>query len=120
MSIAVAFMCRKGHKLDVLNPVWNLDSGELVLDEGSLLSTGAWVVSEERADELVGKDLILCETRNGEAYVGGRIVGYVFTRDEKNNPRTTFNFTYNKSLNGTTVDNWVEQNPVHYIGGSNA
>lgn len=120
MSISVAFICKKGEKLDVVDPNWNLDSGELVLEGGSVLATGAWVVTQKRAEELVGKDLILCATRTEGAYAGGTIIAYEFFKDEKNNPRTTFHFTYNKSLIGTKVDNWVEQNPVHYIGGSNA
>ena len=115
MSIAVAFMCRKGNKLQVLNPVWNLGSGDLILDEGSLLSTGAWVVSEKKADKLVGKNLVLCETRLGEAYAGGLITGYSLDKDENNNPRTTLHFTLDKKLIGFKVRNWVEQNPVHYI-----
>ncbi len=109
----LALLCRQGRKLNLIEPIW--DISELKPKKDSVMETGSWVVSEEKAKDLVGETLILCETRVSPAYVGGVIIDYTFERDEKGNPRTTFQFMYDPAMTGAHVIGWNEQNPVHYI-----
>ena len=115
MGVALALLCRQGTKLDVPEPLWEVSGSNLKLASGSLMKTGAWVVSESKAKDLVGRDLILCNNKGAPAYSGGKVLDYVFTKDEKGNPRTTFIFKLNQDLVGTEVYSWPEQNPVHYM-----
>ena len=39
--------------------------------------TGYWVISNSRQKELLGQNVVLTERQLGEAYLGGRIVGFV-------------------------------------------
>jgi hypothetical protein len=39
--------------------------------------TGDWVISNSRQQQLLGERVILTEGQRGEAYLGGRIVGFV-------------------------------------------
>ena len=39
--------------------------------------TGDWVISSERQESLLGAKVILAESQEAGAYIGGRIVGFV-------------------------------------------
>lgn len=113
--IKVALMCKEGKKLKVVDPKWDVTN--LTLMDGSLMSTGDWVISEAKAKRLLGSKVVLCESRTSPSYVGGEIVSYVTEppSDGSTMPRTTLEFRLERSLFGRKVSNWVEQNPVHYM-----
>ena len=41
--------------------------------------TGDWVISNNRQEELLGTKVVLTESQDSKAYLGGRIVGFVPT-----------------------------------------
>ena len=82
--------------------------------ESSLYQTSEWVVSEQKAKDLVGKNLVLCEDRNAKSYMGGKIIGFLIKR-RGTQPRVTFFFERNPTLADFEVGDWPEQNPVHYL-----
>ena len=39
--------------------------------------SGEWVISNKKQEELLGEKVILTESQEGDAYLGGNIVGFV-------------------------------------------
>lgn len=62
-SISLALMC-KSHDYNYL-PTTNT------------FITGDWVISNKRQEELIGTSVILTESQQSTAYIGGKIVGFV-------------------------------------------
>jgi len=111
--IKLALMCRKGEKLNVVKPNW--DVSNLSLLDGTIMETGVWVVGLKKAEELIGHQLVLCSSRNSPSYVGGTILSANKTSVVNNLPRVTLQFKLERQLSGRLVPDWVEQNPVHYL-----
>ena len=101
-EVSLALMCRGRKGINLIEV------------ESSLYKTSEWVVSEQKAKDLVGKNLVLCEDRNAKSYMGGKIIGFLIKR-RGSQPRVTFFFERNPTLADFEVGDWPEQNPVHYL-----
>lgn len=108
----LALMCKDGKNLKLVNSSgWEIGREGIMPIEGSF-STGNWVISEKKANSLIGGDLILVSSMNSPSYIGGKITK--FRRDEKTG-RTTFFFNEDKKLRGIVVHRWTSKNPVCYL-----
>lgn len=101
-EVSLALMCRGRKGINLIEV------------ESGLYKTSEWVVSEQKAKDLVGKNLVLCEDRNAKSYMGGKIIGFLIKR-RGSQPRVTFFFERNPTLADFEVGDWPEQNPVHYL-----
>ena len=81
--------------------------------------TGKWVISNSMQQELLGKQVILTESQEDPAYLGGTILGFVPVTEKTAQTKCRVVFSADPSLVGDTssVDhsNWGNQRSVCYI-----
>ena len=108
----LALMCKDGKNLKLINSSGWKVCKEGVTPIGGSFSTGNWVISREKAESLIGGDIILVGSMQGPSYIGGKVTKY--RRDDKTG-RTTFFFKEDKKLRGIVVHRWTSKNPVCYL-----
>ena len=81
--------------------------------------TGDWVISNTRQQELLGENVILTEGQKSEAYLGGRIVGFVPSNKPTHHTQCKVVFQANPALVGDTTStghfNWGMGRSVCYL-----
>lgn len=81
--------------------------------------TGDWVISNSRQQELLGERVILTEGQKEEAYIGGRIVGFLPSNKPTHHTQCKVIFQPDPSLVGDTSasghENWGTGRSVCYI-----
>ena len=102
---SVALMC-KSHDYEY-NPATNT------------FVTGDWVISNSRQQELLGQTVILTEGQKSDAYLGGRIVGYVPAEKQTAQTQCKVVFQADPSVVGDTTSfghvNWGTGRSVCYL-----
>ena len=81
--------------------------------------TGDWVISNSRQQELLGETVVLTEGQKKEAYLGGRIVGYVPSDKPTHHTQCKVVFQADPTLVGDTTStghfNWGTGRSVCYL-----
>ena len=86
---AISLMCKK-HDYE-----YNVSTGTFV--------TGDWVISEKKQRELLGEKVTLTEFSQSEAYLGGRITGFI-PSDKKSIALNVTIQSLQKSLNDKDLE----------------
>lgn len=63
-------------------------------------TTSAWTMSNKKANSIIGQNVILTESKNMPAYMGGRITSV--TQSTKDSTRFDIEFDIDPSLKGNT------------------
>ena len=81
--------------------------------------TGDWVISNSRQQELLGETVILTESQKGNAYLGGKIVGFVPANKPTAQTQCKVVFQADPSVVGDDSsfghDNWGTGRSVCYL-----
>ena len=86
---AISLMCKK-HDYE-----YNVATGTFV--------TGDWVISEDKQRELLGEQVTLTEFRNSNAYMGGRITGFIPSSKQTLHKQVKVVFQPDPTLAGDTT-----------------
>ena len=81
--------------------------------------TGDWVISNSRQQELLGETVILTEGQKSEAYLGGKIVGFVPSTEQTRQTQCKVVFQADPSVVGDETsfghNNWGTGRSVCYL-----
>jgi len=115
MSVKLALLCKKGEGLKLVKKqAWTIKPDTLSLspDDHQLWETGSWIISTTKAKDLIGSDVVIAQSTNDPAYIGGEIVSL-----SDNQGRISLTFRENPKYRGYTnhIDGWKSSNPVHYL-----